>query len=92
MTCDLLVGSGFPFGSIELEGEERAQAVYIHAEEVEGPSLFEIPQTAIYESVDPAVTDPNPTRTFETLSLKLTPETLGSLDEVIDLSEKRMTR
>lgn len=89
MTCDLLVGSGFPFGSIELEGEERAQAVYIHAEEVEGPSLFEIPQTAIYESVDPAVTDPNPTRTFETLSLKLTPETLGSLDEVIDLSEKK---
>lgn len=89
MTCDLLVGSGFPFGSIELQGEERAQAVYIHAETVEGPGVFEIAPETIYRSVDPAVTDPNPTRTFEILALKLTPEVLGGLDEVTDLSEKR---
>ena len=29
MTCDLIVGSGWPFGAEWLEGEERSQAVVI---------------------------------------------------------------
>ena len=32
MTCDLIVGSGWPFGAETLKGEERAQVVIIDAE------------------------------------------------------------
>jgi alpha-L-rhamnosidase len=36
ITCDLIVGSGWPFGSESLQGEERAQVVIINAEKLEG--------------------------------------------------------
>ena len=42
MTCDLLVGSGWPFGSEELPEDERAQVVLVDAERIEGPTTFEI--------------------------------------------------
>ena len=42
MTCDMIVGSGWPFGAEWLEGEERAQAVVIGAKRVEGPLDYEV--------------------------------------------------
>ncbi len=89
MTCDLIVGSGWPFGSEDLAGNDRAQAVYIAAEKIEGPTTYEVSPLALYKEVDPAVTDPNPARVFEIVSLKLTPETMTSLSEVVDCSDKR---
>lgn len=35
MTCDLIVGSGWPFGSEDLKEEERAEVVLVFAEKVE---------------------------------------------------------
>jgi hypothetical protein len=89
MTCDLIVGSGWPFGSEILEQEERAQVVILNAESIEGPITYETSQFNLFEQVDPGVTVPNSSRTFEILSLKLVPDPMNSLDEVIDLSEKR---
>lgn len=36
MTCDLIVGSGWPFGGEFLKGDERAQVVLIDAQKLEG--------------------------------------------------------
>ena len=47
MTCDLIVGSGWPFGGEFLEGDERAQVVLIDAHKLEGPTTFEISKFAI---------------------------------------------
>jgi hypothetical protein len=89
MTCDLIVGSGWPFGSETLTLEERAQVVIINAEKLEGPMVFETSQFNIFKAVDPGVTVPNPARTPEILSLKLVPDPMNGLDQVMELSDKR---
>ncbi|MDX1284916.1 MAG: glycosyl hydrolase, partial [Draconibacterium sp.] len=89
MTCDLIVGSGWPFGSETLERDERAQVVILNAVELEGPRTYETSQFNLFDEVDPGVTVPCPSRTFEILSLKLVPDPLEKLDQAIDISEKR---
>ncbi len=89
MTCDLIVGSGWPFGSESLQGEERAQVVIIDAEKLEGPMVYESSQFNIFKNIDPGVTEPNTSRTCEILSLKLVPDPMSGLDQVVDLSDKR---
>lgn len=89
LTCDLIVGSGWPFGAETLEREERAQVVIIDAEKIEGPRDYEISQYHISSTVNPGVTEPYPGRTYEILSLKLVPDPMSSLDQVIDLSDQR---
>ena len=59
MTCDLIVGSGWPFGSESLKGDERAQVVIIDAEKLVGPMIFETSQFNLFKAVDPGVTVPN---------------------------------
>ena len=89
MTCDLIVGSGWPFGAETLKPDERAKVVLVYAEKLEGPTVFETSQFNIFNDVDPKVTDPYPSRTFEILSLKLVPDPMSGPDQVIDLSEKK---
>jgi hypothetical protein len=89
MTCDLIVGSGWPFGSESLEVAERAQVVIIDAEKLEGPMTYETSQFNIFKNIDPGVTDVNPRRTCEILSLKLVPDPMSNLSQVIELSDQR---
>ncbi len=89
MTCDLIVGSGWPFGAETLERNERAQVALVYAEKLEGPTVFETSRFNIFDHVDPGVTVPCPSRTFEILSLKLVPDPMSSLDQVIELSDKK---
>jgi len=88
MTCDLIVGSGWPFGSETLKRDERAQVIILNAVELEGPVTYETSQFNLFAEVDPQVTVPNPGRTCEILSLKLVPDPLKSLDQATDISEK----
>ena len=48
MTCDLIVGSGWPFGAETLERDERAQVMILYAEPLEGNSVFETSQFNIF--------------------------------------------
>ncbi|HPT22744.1 MAG TPA: glycosyl hydrolase, partial [Bacteroidales bacterium] len=82
MTCDLIVGSGWPFGAETLKRKERAQVVIIDAEKLEGPTTYETSQFNIFKTVDPGVTEPCPSRTFEIISLKLVPDPVNGLDQV----------
>src|SRR5579872_554095 len=42
LTCDLIVGSGWPFGAEYLRGEERSQVVVIATHKLEGPLDYEV--------------------------------------------------
>ncbi|MBP9990651.1 MAG: glycoside hydrolase family 2 [Bacteroidales bacterium] len=84
MGCDLLVGSGWPFGSETLPMEDRAQVMLTYAIPFPEGS-FSIAKDSIFRAVDPKVTVPNPDRTFELVSLKLAPDTISSLDQIIDI-------
>ena len=89
LTCDLIVGSGWPFGAETLKPEERAEVVLIDAENIEGPAHFEISRSDIFKKIDPGVTVPCPDRTFEILSIKMVPNPMNSLDEATELSHLR---
>ena len=86
MGCDLLVGSGWPFGMETLPMEQRAQVMLtlaIPLEKLPGDTIL-TPQ-AIFDAVDPKVTVPNPDRQFELVALYLTPDTLSDLSQVTPL-------
>jgi hypothetical protein len=86
MTCDLIVGSGWPFGAEYLEGEERSQVVVIGVHKLEGPLDYEVSLFDLFKEADPAVSSIFPGRTMKLLSLTLAPNPLNSLDEVKDLT------
>lgn len=89
MTSDLIVGSGWPFGSEDLKEDERAQVVLVYAKKVSGSSRFETSRFNIVQAVDPVVTDKNPVRRPEILSLHLAKNPMPGLEGVIDLSSQK---
>ena len=87
MKCDLLIGSGWPFGSESLPVEDRAQVMLTLAEKLDGGTHYEVSKYHILTQLDPGVTVVNPRRSGEVVKVLLVPDPVGSLDEVIDLTE-----
>lgn len=86
ITCDLIVGSGWPFGAEYLEGEERSSMVVIGTKKLEGPLEYEVSEFSLFKEADPAISAPYSGRTMEIMQLKLVPELMNNLEEAIDLS------
>ncbi len=86
LTCDLLVGSGWPFGAEYLEGEERSQIVVTGVQKLEGPLNYEVSLFDLFKIADPDISSPYPGRKMEMLSVRLVPGLMDSLDQVKDLS------
>jgi len=87
LTCDLIVGSGWPFGAEYLEGEERSQIVVIGIKKLKGPVDYEISKYEIFREADPPISSPFPGRTMELLSLNLVPDPLTDMKQMIDLNQ-----
>ena len=73
MTCDLLVGSGWPFGAEFLDEDERAQIVVNYAETVTGPTTLTIICDSLCAKAMPKVSSPYKGNTKELMTLKLYP-------------------
>ena len=91
MGCDLLVGSGWPFGMETLPMEERAQVMLTYATEVDWSANstnepFVITRQQIFDAVDPKVTVPNADRQFELVDLFLVPDSVYSIYQRNDCS------
>jgi hypothetical protein len=91
LTCDLIVGSGWPFGAEYLEGEERAQLVVIGTKKLEGTMDFEASLFDLLKEADPAVTSPYARRKMEILSVQLVPDPFTRMEEIKDLSDQIKT-
>ena len=90
MGCDLLVGSGWPFGMEILPMEERAQVMLTYATEVDWSANstnepFVITRQQIFDAVDPKVTEPNADRQFELVDLFLVPDSVYSIYQRNDI-------
>jgi hypothetical protein len=88
MSCDLIVGSGWPFGSEELSGNEWSQIVVIAVKKLTGPVSHSFSCEEIFLEAGPAVSSPWQGRKHTLLSLMLVPDPLSSTDEIIDLSDR----
>jgi hypothetical protein len=88
MTCDLIVGSGWPFGGEFLEGDERGQVMVIGVIKLEGPKEYETSVFNLLKEADPAISHAYSGRVPNLVSLKLTPDPISSFGQIIDLSDK----
>ena len=85
ITCDLLVGSGWPFGAEFLEEDERAQIVVNYAETVTGPTTLTIIRDSLCAHAMPKVSSPYKGNTKELMLLRLYPNPASSIDDGIDV-------
>jgi hypothetical protein len=86
LTCDLIVGTGWPFGGEFLEGEERGQIVVIGVKKIKGPTRYETSLFNLLKEADPAISEPYSGRVPQLMGLTLVPEPLERMEQIIDLS------
>ncbi len=88
LTCDLIVGSGWPFGAEWLQGNERTQMVSIAVKKLQGPIDYEVSLNELFREADPAITSPYTGRTMELISLQLVPSPLNMIEDAKDISDR----
>ncbi|PZP45361.1 MAG: glycoside hydrolase family 2 [Pseudopedobacter saltans] len=88
LTCDLIVGSGWPFGAEYLSGDECADIMTIAVKKVSGIMDLEIPLLDLIKEADPATTSPFARRKIEIKKVFLVPDPMDSLDQIVDLSNQ----
>jgi hypothetical protein len=88
MTCDLIVGSGWPFGAEDIAAEEQSQIAVIAVKKVTGPVDYSFSRDEIFAEAGPAISSPWPGRKYSLLSMMLVPDPLSSTDEITDLSDR----
>lgn len=86
MTCDLIVGSGWPFGSETLPQNERASVMLTAAIKLEPGSHAEMTRHAIFASIDPGVSVVNYARTPHLVAAYLVPDSITSLKEAREIT------
>ena len=85
MTCDLLVGSGWPFGAEFLKKDEWAQIVVNYAEPVTGPVTLTIVRDSLCAHAMPKVSSPYKDNVKELMMLRLYPNPATSVDDGINV-------
>jgi hypothetical protein len=85
LTCDLLVGSGWPFGAEFLKEEEWAQIVVNYSEPVTGPTTLTIVADSLCEKAMPKVSSPYKGNTKELMLLRLYPNPAARMDDYIEI-------
>ena len=88
MTCDLIVGSGWPFGGEWLAEEERSQIVVIATKMLEGPMEYETSLSELFKVADPTISSPFKEKKMELLSVKLLPSIINHPEDAKDISGK----
>lgn len=85
MTCDLLVGSGWPFGAEFLQEDERAQIVVNYAEPVTGPMALTIIRDSLCSKAMPKVSSPYKGNSKELILLRLYPNPASSVENYMEV-------
>jgi hypothetical protein len=53
MVCDIIVGSGWPFGAEFLQGDERSQLITLTCRKVKGPATFTVKVAELLKEAEP---------------------------------------
>ena len=88
MTCDLIVGSGWPFGAETLAPEDRASVILTYCDKATGGALYEKSKFHVFKELDPKVTIPNPRRQPELLKVLLVPDPIDDISQAVDVTDR----
>jgi hypothetical protein len=88
LVCDLIVGSGWPFGAEWLQGDERSQIVSVAVKRLEGLRDYEFSLYELYREGEPLISSPYAGHSMQVLRLVLIPSPLDNTGEIIDITDK----
>ncbi|WP_443938912.1 glycosyl hydrolase [Pedobacter sp. MW01-1-1] len=88
LTCDLLPGTGFPYGAEFLKPQECAEVVVIAVKKMIGPLKTEISLFDLFKEADPATLSPYSGRKMELLALSIVPDPLVHMDQVKNIKDQ----
>ncbi len=86
MVCDMIVGSGWPFGGEFLKKEEQTQMVTIETEDLKGGGKYSFKLSDLLDKVDPSFHSKNKTVYKDLLMARLLPATSNEFIEGEDLT------
>jgi len=86
--CDMIVGSGWPFGGEFLEKEEQTQMITIETIDLEGGQQYQFQRDELLQKVDPEIHSKNDIVYRDLVMLRLMPESSEEFTEGIDLSDQ----
>lgn len=88
MVCDMIVGSGWPFGGEFLEKEEQTQIMAIETIDLDGEKSHTLSVKEILDSIEPDVAIKNDSKYKELFMLRLAPKNMYKFEEGEDLTHK----
>jgi hypothetical protein len=88
MVCDLIVGSGWPFGGEFLKKEEQTQMVTIETIDLEGNREYRFPINDLLDKVDPQIHSKNKTVYKDLIMARLLPNEADRFTEGEDLTDQ----
>ncbi len=88
MVCDMIVGSGWPFGGEFLEKDEQIQMVTIETIDLEGGQTYQFNREELLRKVDPKIHSKHDTVYRDLLMLRLLPAVSDQFQEGADLSSQ----
>lgn len=86
MICDMIVGSGWPFGGEFLTRDEQSQMVALGTRDVTGPIRLELIRDDLLADVSPALVSPQQGEIKELFALVLAPYELGDIKQAVNLN------
>lgn len=88
LVCDIIMGSGWPFGSEHLTKDEQTQMMALGTKEFIGPQTVQINRNDLLKLVDPALASKNKTPFKELDFLRLAPAQLQNTADAVNLDSK----
>lgn len=88
IVCDMIVGSGWPFGGEFLSREDQTQMVALGTKNLAGGKTFKISKQELLDSVNPDFHSKYNDKLKELMIVKLVPASINDLTGCIDLTEQ----
>lgn len=87
MVCDMIVGSGWPFGGEFLKKEEQSQLVTIETIDLKGGTNYKFKINELLDKVNPNVHSKNKTVYKDLVMARLLPKNSAEFTEGLDLTD-----
>lgn len=88
MVCDIIVGSGWPFGGEFLTREEQTQQIALGTVNLPGGKTYRFTQKELLDSVNPDFHSKYENKAKELVGIRLVPRTVRKLEEYTDLTSQ----
>lgn len=85
--CDMIVGSGWPYGGEFLTRAEQSQLMALGTKNLKGGQKHQISRKELLDSVEPHIHSPYNDKEKVLTTLKLVPANMNKLADAVDLSQ-----